>query len=94
MNYNEFRSEDLKELESVSEVYISSSSSQKLTSNSGLWIMPSYFNHSCVPNTTRFYLCDFVMFYALRDIEENEEITARYADGSYKERQEVNYFNN
>ena len=94
LNYNEFESEDLKELESRSEISMSMQNCPKRTNNSGLWIVPSYFNHSCVPNTTRFYLRDFVMFYAFRDIEKGEEITASYTGyetyESYQERQEVN----
>jgi tetratricopeptide (TPR) repeat protein len=31
--------------------------------NSGLWIMPSFFNHSCVPNTQRFFFSDFMKIY-------------------------------
>ena len=83
--FNEFASENLKEFNSLTELNMNESEK-----NTGLWIMPSYFNHSCLPNAARFFLQDFVVFYAIRDIEENEEITTGYVGCmSYKERQEV-----
>jgi hypothetical protein len=30
----------------------------------GIWLFPSYFNHSCVPNTKRMFYSDFMMIYA------------------------------
>lgn len=45
---------------------------------SGLWIFPSFLNHSCVPNTTYFGIGDFLFIKAQRDIEKNEEITLNY----------------
>jgi hypothetical protein len=31
---------------------------------SGIWIIPSFFNHSCVPNGQRFFYSDIMMIYA------------------------------
>jgi tetratricopeptide (TPR) repeat protein len=46
--------------------------------NSGLWIFPSYFNHSCIANVTRIFFGDVMMIYALRDIQKSEELTMSY----------------
>ena len=43
--------------------------------NSGVWITPSYFRHSCVPNAQRIFLKDFVTFYALQDIKKGDMLT-------------------
>jgi hypothetical protein len=34
------------------------------TKEGGIWIYPSYFNHSCVPNAKRMFYSDFMMIYA------------------------------
>jgi hypothetical protein len=54
---------------------------------SGLWLYPSFFNHSCMDNTSRIVLGDLLFLHAKRDIKKNEEITLRYfgAD-NYSER--------
>ncbi len=49
---------------------------------SGLWIYPSFFNHSCVENAHRVFFGDLFVLYAKRDISKNEEITVRYFDGA------------
>lgn len=91
VHYNESESEDAKKLDTNSQVSISKRYNMLGITNSGLWIVPSYLNHSCVPNTTRIYLGDFVVYYAFRDIEKDEEITTRYTqcNTSYPERQKV-----
>ena len=43
-------------------------------SHFGLWIVPSYFRHSCLPNTTHFVVDDVIFIRAGRDIQEGEEI--------------------
>ncbi|RPA91728.1 hypothetical protein L873DRAFT_1751528 [Choiromyces venosus 120613-1] len=45
---------------------------------SGIWIMPSYMNHSCWPNSVRSFLGDLLIVRAARDIPEGEEITTDY----------------
>jgi hypothetical protein len=30
----------------------------------GIWIIPSYFNHTCVPNAKRIFYSDFMMIYS------------------------------
>ena len=47
---------------------------------SGIWIMPSYINHSCWPNSVRSFLGDLLIVRAARDIQEGEEITMNYLD--------------
>lgn len=58
--------------------------------NSGLWIIPSYFNHACDPNTVKIYLKDFAMIYTIKDIRKGEELTNDWLGSlSYAKRQEV-----
>ena len=47
---------------------------------SGLWIMPSYINHSCWPNSVRSFLGNLLIVRAARDIREGEEITINYIE--------------
>jgi len=60
---------------------------------SGLWIMPSYINHSCWPNSVRSFLGDLLIVRAARDIREGEEITINYLENesSVQERQKSFY---
>ncbi len=59
--------------------------------NSGLWNIPSYFNHSCVPNTVRFFFGDTMLIYARTNISKDEEITTSYFSNQleYKDRQDL-----
>ncbi len=59
--------------------------------SSGLWSVPSYFNHSCVPNTVRFFFGDIMLIYARRDIFKGEQVTVNYLSNQleYGERQEI-----
>jgi tetratricopeptide (TPR) repeat protein len=43
---------------------IASNSLDGKADDKGVWIIPSYFNHSCVPNGQRFIYSDFMMIYA------------------------------
>lgn len=91
LTYNSFITQDQKEFVSGA----ASSGEDGMEDNSGLWLFPCYFNHSCVPNTVRLYLKDFVMFYAFKDIEKGEELTTQYCGlSSLEEREKVarNYF--
>jgi hypothetical protein len=36
--------------------------------NQGLWLMPSYFNHSCLANTKMDFLADFVMIHTSKSL--------------------------
>ncbi|CAG8533245.1 6404_t:CDS:1 [Ambispora gerdemannii] len=56
---------------------------------SGIWIMPSYFNHSCVDaNVQSIYLGDLMFVRAQRSIRKGEELTLAYFDqsNSYEKR--------
>jgi len=60
---------------------------------SGLWIMPSYINHSCWPNSVRSFLGNLLIVRAARDIPEGEEITINYIENQsgLQERQKAFY---
>ncbi|KAH7716333.1 hypothetical protein AAVH_16230 [Aphelenchoides avenae] len=44
----------------------------------GIWILPSFFNHSCLENACRTFYGDVMTAYALADIEQGEELTLSY----------------
>jgi tetratricopeptide (TPR) repeat protein len=44
----------------------------------GLWHVPSFFNHSCMPNAFIHFLGDMAFVIAKRDIEKSEEVTLSY----------------
>ncbi|RZS24909.1 hypothetical protein BHM03_00058038 [Ensete ventricosum] len=46
----------------------------------GLWILPSFVNHSCSPNARRLHVGDWVVVHASRDVKAGEEITFAYFD--------------
>jgi tetratricopeptide (TPR) repeat protein len=47
-------------------------------SPTGLWILPSFLNHSCIGNSNRIFYGDFMMVYAIKDLIKGEEITFSY----------------
>lgn len=46
----------------------------------GLWLLPSFINHSCCPNARRLHVGDYLIVHASKDIKANEEITFAYFD--------------
>lgn len=46
----------------------------------GLWILPSFVNHSCSPNARRLHIGDRVIVHASRDVKAGEEIVFAYFD--------------
>ncbi|KAJ3702697.1 hypothetical protein LUZ61_006402 [Rhynchospora tenuis] len=56
----------------------------------GLWILPSFVNHSCSPNARRVHVGDWLILHASRDIKAGEEVTFAYFDvlRPLKDRQE------
>ncbi|KAJ0988535.1 hypothetical protein J5N97_006891 [Dioscorea zingiberensis] len=46
----------------------------------GLWILPSFVNHSCSPNARRLHIGDRVVVHASRDVKAGEEIVFAYFD--------------
>ncbi|KAH7716696.1 TPR domain-containing protein [Aphelenchoides avenae] len=44
----------------------------------GLWILPSYFNHSCLPNARRAFYGDVMVAFTMVDIKQGEELTFSY----------------
>ena len=62
---------------------------KNLDLNSGLWIVPSYFNHACASNTSQFFINDLQFIYAKNDIKQGEELTVKYTGmDMYKNRVE------
>ncbi|EXX71855.1 hypothetical protein GLOIN_2v1818276 [Rhizophagus irregularis DAOM 181602=DAOM 197198] len=51
-------------------------------SGEGLWILPSYFNHSCIDeNGTQYILGDLMFIRSLRPILQGEELLVNYRSG-------------
>ncbi|EEU36245.1 uncharacterized protein NECHADRAFT_122942 [Fusarium vanettenii 77-13-4] len=50
--------------------------------STGLWIMASYMNHSCVPNAKKDYIGDLMIVRATRRIIAGEEILQRYDEST------------
>jgi len=48
----------------------------------GLFIYPSYFNHSCLSNTIIEFIGDLMVIHVKRDIKSGEELTISYTDYS------------
>jgi tetratricopeptide (TPR) repeat protein len=57
----------------------------------GLWMMPSFINHSCEPNAIRLFFGNLMMVRALKDIRQGEEILVDYVprSGDIRERRRV-----
>jgi tetratricopeptide (TPR) repeat protein len=51
---------------------------EKLARDSGLWILPSFINHSCVENAHRWFFGDVMMVRAIRDLRAGEEVLISY----------------
>ncbi|CAL5212960.1 unnamed protein product [Lathyrus oleraceus] len=46
----------------------------------GLWLLPSFINHSCSPNVRRLHVGDYLIVHASRDLKADEELTFAYYD--------------
>ncbi|KAF8243402.1 SET domain-containing protein [Wilcoxina mikolae CBS 423.85] len=46
----------------------------------GLWILPSYFNHSCYGNVYRSFISEMMIVRATKDIPEGEQLKLTYID--------------
>ncbi|RYR64834.1 hypothetical protein Ahy_A03g010869 isoform A [Arachis hypogaea] len=46
----------------------------------GLWLLPSFINHSCCPNSRRLHVGDYLIVHASKDMKAGEEITFAYLD--------------
>ncbi|KAK7251903.1 hypothetical protein RIF29_35506 [Crotalaria pallida] len=46
----------------------------------GLWLLPSFINHSCCPNVRRLHVGDYLIVHASKDLKADEEITFAYLD--------------
>lgn len=68
MNVNSFEGE------------LTSLNSQPETRLTGLWLLPSFINHSCSPNASRLVVGEAMFILASRDIQAKEEIMISYTD--------------
>jgi hypothetical protein len=55
----------------------------KLDAPGGVWIVPSYLNHSCVPNCTRFFYGDILVVNSTAPIKKGEEVLVSYVYSSF-----------
>ncbi|CAN1794272.1 Methyltransferase FGSG_00040 [Linum perenne] len=46
----------------------------------GLWVMASFINHSCTPNSRRIHVGDYVLIHLSKDVKAGEELTSAYFD--------------
>ncbi|CAM6049142.1 unnamed protein product [Sphagnum compactum] len=58
----------------------SSADQQNEVENWGLWWLPSFINHSCMPNTSQILVGRALFIFASRDLQAGEEITRSYFD--------------
>ncbi|RUS21907.1 hypothetical protein BC937DRAFT_91074 [Endogone sp. FLAS-F59071] len=61
---------------------ISGEGSTKMTDGLGIWILPSYINHSCASNAEWFTIGDMLFVRAIQDIVEGGEVTISYSTES------------
>jgi hypothetical protein len=50
----------------------------------GLWILPSFFNHSCISNTFQIIIGDIMLIYSKLDLNKGEELTLSYVASHLK----------
>eukprot|EP01018_Ginkgo_biloba_P013722 Gb_24395 [translate_table: standard] len=63
-----------------SNFFSTSSKNSKDRESSGLWVLPSFMNHSCLPNTSRLFVGEAMFVHAARSISRGEELTTAYFD--------------
>jgi tetratricopeptide (TPR) repeat protein len=65
--------------------------SRQTDDGSGLWINSSFFNHSCIPNTTSWTFGDLMVIMCSRFTKAGEEVKVSYVptDKNLRDRQEV-----
>ncbi|CAN0896535.1 Glycosyltransferase BC10 [Linum grandiflorum] len=81
----EIGSEKLLSILDVNSLVEDSISAKVLGKNSdyygvGLWVMASFINHSCNPNSRRIHVGDYVLIHLSRDVKAGEELTSAYFD--------------
>ncbi|CAL6019467.1 SET_domain-containing protein [Hexamita inflata] len=79
-NYNSFRAHQRLDTQYIPAVQVK-------TPDVGLFTVLSYFNHSCVPNTTKYFIKDQAFIMTTENIIINSELFVSYAAN------EQNYFN-
>ncbi|CAI0402196.1 unnamed protein product [Linum tenue] len=78
-------SDDLLNILDVNSLVEDSVSAKVLGKNSdyygvGLWVLASFINHSCIPNSRRLHVGDYVMVHLSKDVKAGEELTFSYFD--------------
>ncbi|KAL3690319.1 hypothetical protein R1sor_016628 [Riccia sorocarpa] len=71
------------QMETVTELWIPLSIPDDFEDNKsglGLWILPSFINHSCLANARHYTIGDFMFVRAIRDLAEGEEVLISYVD--------------
>jgi len=63
------------------------------TDPTGLWLLPSFFNHSCLGNVNRVFYGDMLFAYAICDLTKGEELTIPYSSPMQPYKSRVNYLN-
>ncbi|KAK6523544.1 hypothetical protein TWF281_001525 [Arthrobotrys megalospora] len=53
---------------------------QPFDPNAGIWMLPSYANHSCIPNSRRTFFGDMMVLRAVVNIPKNTEVLITYTD--------------
>jgi hypothetical protein len=53
---------------------------QSVVRGAGLWILPSFFNHSCMNNCFYFFVGDFIIILTSKHVSANTELTITYTD--------------
>uniref|UniRef100_A0A914Z682 SET domain-containing protein n=1 Tax=Panagrolaimus superbus TaxID=310955 RepID=A0A914Z682_9BILA len=64
--------------DNLANVYNLDGQLQEDTENSNLFILPSYFNHSCLANSFRTFYGDVIVIHATEDIKKGDEISIAY----------------
>jgi hypothetical protein len=73
-----FESDTYKQLTKIQIKY------DNLNQQRGLWVLPSYFNHSCAGNSFHICIGDVMMIYTRRDVNKGEELTLNYLAAEQK----------
>ncbi|KAL8161495.1 hypothetical protein V2J09_012984 [Rumex salicifolius] len=85
LSYEQNKETEILSILDVNSMVEDSISSKVLGKNNGyygvgLWLLPSFINHSCNPNSRRLHIGDYIVILASRNVKSGEEITFPYFD--------------
>ena len=65
--------------------------STNINMGTGLWFIPSFFNNSCIENASKFFVEDYMIVFANKNINKGEELMFSYFEDStpYDKRKEI-----